>query len=217
MKYSKDHIEYYNKDNIEVPSVTTILKILNKPLIFKWANILGFKRQKIEDVLETTSYIGTLVHGAIQSYFMKMEFIFIQHRMIGKSTLKLYLDKFFDWKNLHDIKVEFMEKSFVTDKYGGTIDFYGFYDDKRTILDFKTSKKFYSTMFLQLAAYCILLEERDYLVEQVGIIIINDKGYKEKIISRKKLNKYIEVFKSLLDLFHKWFDLNEEEGWESIL
>ena len=31
-----DHSTYLNNDEIEVPSVTTIIKILNKPFIAKW-------------------------------------------------------------------------------------------------------------------------------------------------------------------------------------
>ena len=31
-----DHSTYVNNDKIEVPSATTILKILNKPFCYKW-------------------------------------------------------------------------------------------------------------------------------------------------------------------------------------
>ena len=50
-KYS-DHSTYINKKEVEVPSVTTIIKLLNKPFIAKWANSLGWKRQSYDKVLE---------------------------------------------------------------------------------------------------------------------------------------------------------------------
>ena len=42
-KFGNTHEEYINRDGVEVPSVTTILKLLNKPTLQKWANYLGFK------------------------------------------------------------------------------------------------------------------------------------------------------------------------------
>ena len=38
------HNVYCNKDDKEVPSVTTILKIINKPSLMYWANGMGFRR-----------------------------------------------------------------------------------------------------------------------------------------------------------------------------
>jgi hypothetical protein len=132
--------------------------------------------------------------------------------------MALYLNSFFDWLKKHkEIKPIFMEKKLISERYGGTVDFYGMVDGKATILDFKTSKTFYSSMFLQLAAYCIMLEEQGYPVEQVGIIIINNKGYDEKFISREILEKYIRVYKLLVELFHGWYDLNIDQGWGDIL
>ena len=48
-KYS-DHSTYINNNDIEVPSVTTILKVLNKPHIVNWANSLGWKKQSYKKV-----------------------------------------------------------------------------------------------------------------------------------------------------------------------
>ena len=62
MHYTTGHTVYKNKYKKEVPSVTTILKILNKPALQKWANSLGFKRQKLDDATnaktEQVKYYG---------------------------------------------------------------------------------------------------------------------------------------------------------------
>jgi len=215
--YNSGHTQYFNSDNIEVPSATTVLKILNKPALVKWANYLGFKRQNVDEVLDASATIGTLVHQLIYSYLMDKYVIWIGTRKCGKATAMMYMNSFLEWKRTHEVKPTFMEKQFTSKRFGGTIDFYGEVDGKKTVLDFKTSKKPYSSMFLQLAAYCIMLEEAGYEVEQLAIIIINNSGYNEKFITREEIQRYIDVFIKLVEVFHNWYDLNIEHGWGDIL
>jgi len=217
MKYNSSHTEYINKKGVEVPSVTTIIKILNKPSLVKWANYMGFKRQDVDYLLEKSSHIGTCVHDLVESYLMNYYYIFIPTDYWTSTLYKLYMDTIMEWRNTHNIDPIFSEKKFCSERFGGTVDFYGVIDNKHTIIDFKTSKRFYSTMFLQLAAYCIMLEENNYKVDQVGIVILNPEGYNEKIITREELTPYIDTFRLLVELFHKWFDLNIEKGWGNIL
>lgn len=216
MKYGT-HTTYCNDKNEEVPSVTTIIKILNKPSLAKWANIMGFRGQKIEDLLEKSSNIGTQVHKIIESYLMNRYYIFISTHDVSKFTIMSYLNSFLEWKKAHEVSPIFMERKLSTEKFGGTVDFYGIVDNKKTILDFKTSKKVYSTMFLQLGAYCIMLEEKGYEVDQAAIIIVNKDGYNEKFISRKDLQRYMDIFKILVELFHAWYNINISDGWGDIL
>lgn len=217
MKYNSSHTQYFDKQGNELPSVTTILKILNKPSLIKWANYIGFKRQRVEDVLERTSEIGTMVHDLVESYLLNHYFIFIPSRYCTKSLLYMYLNTIIEWRRTHNIEVEFLEKKFCSEKFAGTVDFYGCVDNKWTIFDFKTSKQPHASMFLQLAGYCIMLEEKGYKVDQVGIIILNPEGFNEKIISREELNEYIRVFRILVELFHEWFELSIKKGWGNIL
>lgn len=217
MKYNSSHTQYFDKNGIELPSVTTILKILNKPSLVKWANFLGFKRQRVDDILAKTSEIGVMVHDLVESYLLDHYFIFVPSIHCTKSLLYMYLNTIIEWRRTHNIQVEFIEKRFCSEKFAGTIDFYGLVDGKWTIFDFKTSKKPYSSMFLQLAAYCIMIEEKGYKVDQVGIIILNPDGFNEKIITRDELDDYIRVFKILVELFHEWFEINIKKGWGNIL
>lgn len=216
MKYTKTHTIYYNTLGVEVPSVTTVLKILNKPFLTKWANIMGFKRKNIDDILNETSRIGTMVHSIMQSYLMKYYYIWMGDPY-DKMLVMSYLNSFIKWEKDHYLEPIFMEKQFILEDIAGTCDFYGSVDGFKTILDFKTSKKFYSTMFLQLAAYCIMLEERGYIVEQACIVLLNEDKCTSKIITREELEIYIIVFRKLLSLFHDWFNLNNDLGWGDIL
>jgi predicted RecB family nuclease len=217
MKYSA-HSTYLNTDKIEVPSVTTVLKILNKPFLQKWANIMGFKRKKIEDILESSSIVGTMVHQIIEAYMLQKFYVFIPTAKHLREVAMAHLNSFIEWQRTHsNVTPIFMEKHLSSQKFGGTIDFYGMVDGKHTILDFKTSKQPYSSYFLQLAAYCIMLEEQGHKVEQAAIIIINQTGYNEKFIKREELESYIQAFKTLVEFFHAWYDLNISDGWGNIL
>lgn len=218
MKYSKTHTAYFNPEGIEVPSVTTILKIVNKPFLVKWANIMGFRREKVEDILNDSAYIGTLVHQIIEAYLMKKMYIPIYGRMNSKMIIMMHLSSFISWmKTKDEVLPIFMERQVTSERFGGTIDFYGTVDGKYTILDFKTSKKAYATMFLQLAAYCIMLEEQGLQVDQVAIINVRRDKYIETIVSREDLQYYIDAFQTLLTFFHTWYDLNLKMGWGDIL
>lgn len=211
MKYSK-HAEYKNEFGREVPSVTTILKILNKPALCKWANYLGFKRQNIDKVLEESANKGTEVHFMLNAFLFKKKFIYIDGKGVDKNYLTVVLDNFITWLNGHTLKPIFGEKPITSYLYGGTVDLYCELDGKKTILDFKTSKNFYSSMFLQLAAYTTMMESIGYDVDQVAILLINDKICKHRIIRREELDEYMEIFDLLAQLFYHIYDLNEDWG-----
>lgn len=213
MKYSVNHTVYINDEGNEVPSATTILKILNKPAIVKWANYLGFNHLDIDSVLHEAANLGTLIHDLINSILSQSLIIYISNPQIPDSTVFSYINRFKIWLSTNTIKPIFLEKSFSSRLFGGTLDFYGEINGKKTILDFKTSKKIRVSMFFQLALYCVLLEERGYEVEQVGILLVNPKNRDEKYISREELQEYIDFALKLVELFHSYFNLNDKYKW----
>lgn len=214
MKYSS-HSTYYNKKGVEVVSATSVLKILNKPSLSKWANFLGFKRQNIDQVLKESSEKGTLIHEAINCYIFNKIFIYVPKDEYEKYMLKQTLDKFITWYKNADFKPIFGEKQMSCEKFGGTVDLYCELDGKKTILDFKSSKAFYSTMFLQLAGYTYMMEQNGYEVDQVCIMLINENYCRTKIISRDQLDEYINTFLLLVELYYKVYEINLE--WKDLL
>lgn len=213
-KYS-DHSTYTNKLNIEVPSVTTIIKLLNKPSIARWANTLGWKRQSYEKVLDERAFEGTIVHELCHEY------LFNEGKKFDTSTperlefVRENLITFKDFLDKNKLEPVWGEKSFSSDKFGGTVDLYCKLEGKDTILDFKTSKSFYSTHFIQLGAYIQLLEEEKYNVDQVAILRIRDGKHAIKIINRIEMEKYISIFNKLCDLFYLVYELNQE--WKDLM
>jgi ATP-dependent exoDNAse (exonuclease V) beta subunit len=210
-KYS-EHSTYINKEKVEVPSVTTIIKLLNKPFIAKWANSLGWKRQSYDKVLEESANKGTFVHETLHEYLFKEGKKFDLSNPEVLNFLYENLNTFKEFEKEYDIKPIWGEKSFSLDKFGGTVDLYCELDNKYTILDFKTSKRFYSSHFIQLGAYIQLLEANDYKVEQVAILRIREGDYDIKIINREDMNDYIELFNRLVEVFYLVYELNEEWG-----
>ena len=217
MKYSKNHTVYYNDNGNEVPSATTILKILNKPALVKWANYLGFRSLDVDAVLNESAELGTLIHDLIHSILCKHLIVFIPSEKHPNWLIYSYIKKFKTWLNTNTVEPIILEKSFSTDNFGGTVDFYGKINGKYTILDFKTSKKIHITMFIQLALYCILLEKHGYTVEQVGILLVNNKNDGEKFISREELEPYVEFAKGLVGVFHSYYNLNDKYKWNEFI
>lgn len=218
MKYSKNHTAYFNSSGKEVPSATTILKILNKPTIVNWANSLGFRHLKYESVLNEYAIIGTCVHAIINSILSNVMYIYVETPDVpSKEFLAPYIRSFMNWYKNNEIEPILLEKSFTTDTFGGTLDFYGKVNGKHSIIDFKTSKKIRMSMFIQLALYTILLEKKGYVVEQVGIVLCHPQHKDTKYMSREKLNPYIALAETLVKLFHAYYDLNESEWSDTIL
>lgn len=213
-KYS-DHSTYINKEDIEVPSATTILKILNKPSIAKWANSLGWRRKSYEKVLEERAFEGTVAHELFHEYLFNEGAKFDTSTPERRKFLKDNLNTFKDFLTTCKLDPIWGEKSFSSDRYGGTVDLYCNLDGKLTILDFKTSKSFYSTHFIQLGAYIQLLEETGLKVEQVAILKIRDGIHKIKIIPRDEMDEYIEIFNRMTDLFYLIYELNKE--WKDLM
>lgn len=213
-KYS-DHASYYNEKKEEVPSVTTIIKLLNKPFIAKWANSLGWKRQSYDKVLDERAMEGTFAHELFHEKLFKegKEFdVSTEYRLM---KAKEYLLTFEDFLNENELNPIWGEKSLSCDKYGGTIDLYCELNGKKTILDYKTSKKFYSSHFIQLGAYINLLNNHDYEVEQVAILCIRDGSYKIKIIDVNDMELYRNIFEKLSNLFYDIYELNKE--WKDLM
>ena len=210
-KYS-DHSTYMNDDKVEVPSVTTIMKILNKPFIAKWANSLGWKRQSYDKVLEESANKGTFVHELLHEYLFKegKEFDISNPDIVN--FIYENINAFKDFLKTVELKPIWGEKSYSTDRYGGTIDLLCELDGVLTILDFKTSKRFYSSHFIQLGAYIQLLEYHGINVEQVGICRIKDGEVNIKLKKVDEMEEYIELFNRLTDAFYLVYKLNEEWG-----
>lgn len=168
------HTIYKTKDGKRVPSVTTILGILNKPALMNWAWKCGIEGQDYKLVRDKSSGIGTLTHALILANLTETKCDTSGYSKEDIESSEVCYKSFLEWKRLHKINVVYAEKYFVSEahRFGGTIDLFAEVDRLPTLVDFKTSGGIYPEAMHQVAAYKKLLEEYGHKVDRVKILRI---------------------------------------------
>ncbi len=166
------HPTYISANGKKLPSVTTILGIINKPFLVKWANKMGLQGINVEEYNRGITGIGTLAHARIQAF---LENARIDDRGYTDKEIAVSLscfNGFMKWYEEHTVERILTEKSMISEehKFGGTIDALLVVDGTPTIVDFKTSNQISSEYFSQLAAYDILLKEFGFTPEKSAIL-----------------------------------------------
>lgn len=229
-KTDNNNKTYVNSDGVEVPRVSSIIKILAKDALIVWANMLGFKKVSYKSEIEKAAKIGTLVHYILEVFNKNgigyidndifREFGMDYSSIIEKKSTINALNSFFDWYEEHRniYKPISYETTIVGSRYGGTIDviLQGINDEDKVIIgDYKTNSSVYFSMYLQLAAYVQLYEEvhGKNTVEGVAIFSLDKKNGKRAVMNympRDYINEYIEAFNQLLLTAKKTSKLNAE-------
>lgn len=187
---SKGKRIYKLENGKRVQGVTTILSVLAKPALIKWANNLGLEGIDSSHYTDTAARIGTLAHHIIQvelenqksGNILADKLIEPDTSMYGKTEIeKAYksVASFTAWQKQHDISVIETELQLVSEKYkyGGTIDLLAIVDGKITLVDFKTGSGIYPEHYYQICAYRQLLKEwRDLDITQARILNIPRGG-----------------------------------------
>lgn len=130
------------------PSITNLIKLLDKPALLKWANKKGLEGVDISVYSKDIMKTGTILHNQIQAYIE-------DGVAFEDANTQLCFESF-----ISDKEVLCCEKEIETDYFVGRLDFmFKFKDSGRKILvDFKTTsqganKKLYLENKLQLVAY----------------------------------------------------------------
>ena len=203
---------YTTSNGIRVPSVTTIIGIMNKPGLAKWANMLGLNNVGYEQFLDERASIGTDFHKMVEDY--------MSGKQVGGTHFKESIDmfkRFMVWAENHHYKVFAHEQSLVGERFGGTIDAIGEVDGALTVIDYKTAKKVYADFFVQLAGYALLLQElmpETYERVQAFGVITMRKEEIYKFINKKDMEKhFIPVFQQAFELYMSWNKIANEVYW----
>ena len=226
---------YKIRDEI-YPSSTTILSVLRKPAIEIWAvkttveylgrrlndvlsgkiklnsknayKILIEARQEHERIKEKAASLGSDVHKIIELIF-KSEISISELLNAIDSESYPSITAFLDWKSSHDIKALGNEEIVYHEelKYAGTLDFRCEFNGKKCIVDFKTSKRIYPEMLLQLASYkhayeFMHPEDTGY---RVGILRLdkNNKDFEWKTWNDDVVSIAWNAFKYLVKYYHE--------------
>lgn len=200
----------YTINGKDLLSVTTIIHELGNDALMTWANVMGFKKKSIKQLQEESSSYGTLVHMFIRSIIdpsKNVQIPPVNDYMTYRLDIikKLFLDYMnqFKWSTLDTEKTI----GSIELGYAGTMDWVLELDGKRTLIDFKTSKSVYPTMFLQLGGYMNLLDIIGEPVEQAGILLVRETGCSLVMIPTNMIAVYKESFNVLADFVNRWVPL----------
>jgi len=185
MPYTKDGIKYPRCTQIisDCTDKSGALTQWAANCCVEWIRENGFLDQDLdyvitEDQLNSARFayktvqdkaldVGSQVHAFIELYLNakinKSETIL---KMVDKyeklsGEVQNAFDAFQNWEKDHNLKPIELEKTVYGDRWAGTLDFYGYFDDKLYVIDWKTSKPknkktgkgIYPEMRYQVAAY----------------------------------------------------------------
>ena len=218
-KNNQEHTKYYNSDGIEVPSCTTVIKLLNKPSLVGWANYMGFRHKNVNDILKEKADYGTYYHNLAEQYFMGIvdksdpcnDNISMEEYKIMLNRLDVLNEQF---KSM-GIEIINMEMQMHGSRFGGTLDLLTYCKrlSKVILFDFKTSKSVYDSHLIQLGGYCQLVKEiYDIDITDVGIILLSQSPTSKNfinLVSRENNQVNEEIFTKLLDIYYLKESLNK--------
>lgn len=176
----------------KVPSVTTILQVINKPVLVPWAvKMTGdywldcmksgrtdydevYKESKASHRQKTdaAANIGTNVHNYAEAFFRGQPL-----PELKTDEAKRGADAFHKWVDANHIEILAVERRIYSKEYhySGTTDFVAKIGGVLGIGDYKTSSGIYPEMRLQTAAYQHALQEEKGMKFDVRWIVRFDK------------------------------------------
>lgn len=205
MGKTKSHTAYKTEDGARVPSVTTVIALLDKPALHHW--IAKVTREGLDwtKVRDEAASIGTLAHAMIFSRLKNEDMDMSEYSQSDIARANDCLGKYIKWEEEHP-KIEdiMLETPMVSQRYsyGGTIDRLCVINGVFTIIDYKTGKAIYDDMWLQMAAYMQLAKEHGYPVKAARILRIGRdeaEGFEEQV--KTDLKNEWQVFKRLREIY----------------
>ena len=191
---------FYPKNGAELPSVTTVTSILDKPFLRFWYGKYGTGR--CQQMSKESQELGKLLHENIHDYFEK--------KLVGQTPdlIKIPFDNFLKFVNKFEPQRDSGETVLYGKGYAGTRDWKGTVLEegrrKKVILDWKSSKSIDSPEYeLQLEAYYRCEEDND--VEEFWIVRLPKEGeidFERDIVKLKPCKIRFKVFMSLLFVFN---------------
>jgi len=202
---TKIHTIYKSKDGTRLPSVTTILGVLEKPGLHYWIAEVTRQGEDWTKVRDAAGGIGTLAHYLILCHLKGDAPDTSEYSAQDIDQAETCLIKFWDWEKVHKIEPALVERPLVSALYGfgGTMDFYGAVDGQATLVDFKTGKALYDEYFAQLAAYRQLLLEAGLKTEAARILRIGRneaEGFEDRLVGN--LDKHWQLFLACLTVYN---------------
>ena len=185
---------YITPTGEKYPSVTTLLGWSTRKSIYQWRQRVG--EQKANRISGQSSARGTRYHNIVEKYLRNEDVSFSSplDKALFNSTKNLL-------SRINNINL--LEKTLYSDhlKSAGRVDCIGEFDNKLSVIDFKTSSKpktenYITNYFMQGSAYAVMFEERTGIPISNIVIIMAVEGNEAQLFQTKRDN-YIEQFKEL--------------------
>jgi len=159
---TKAHTRYRLASGEIVPGVTTVLGLLDKPALLKWAWNCGRDGIDIEKARDSAASVGTICHARIEAWLRGMDFdaANVSHEFIERSTIGF--TRFVDWWRSQELTVEACELKLISERLrvGGTADILAKRPNgRRLLIDVKTANGIYREQRIQVATYAAMWEE----------------------------------------------------------
>jgi hypothetical protein len=198
------HQRYYTKDGEMVAGSTTILGVMAKPSLIRWAWNCGIKGEDYTKVRDSAGSVGTITHLMITEELQNRVPDLKDFTQNNIDSATLCLNSFHEWRKAHTLEVIHVEKPLISEiyRYGGTPDFLGLVNGELELMDFKTSNGIWNDYYYQLASYRQLEIENGYNVETARILRFS-KGdnveFEDRLI--KQFSYEFELFTHCLAIY----------------
>lgn len=170
---------FYEYEGNYFPSVTTILDAYPKsPAFYEWLKVAGEKADEIRDQFGKR---GSVVHNLTEQYdkgnqvsllndFLQPQFTSLEWAMF---------ERYVEFAEKFSPEILLIEANYCSPDlmFGGTLDRIINFQDKKMLIDIKTSNYLHNHYWLQLAAYVKLFEEKNpgSKIDEVAILWLNAK------------------------------------------
>jgi len=193
----------YEANGRRVPSVTTVLGVLAKPALIRWAHGLGLKGIDMDTYVDELAGVGTLAHR-MALHHLKGNGATLDNGSFSREQIDLAENcflKYLEWERQHAVEPLMVETPLVSEAhcFGGTPDFVGHIDGQLCLMDFKTGKGIYDDYWYQLGGYSLLLAERPecYRILNIG----RDESERFVEEQRETIDAEREVFLHALAIY----------------
>lgn len=192
-------MKYYDIDGKKYPRVTAILNIIHRPELERWRGELG--NVEADRVRDDMAQIGTSLHHVCHLFNRDQSL-----EISATSQLGRMFDTYRKWFEMTIDTVVETEQLVINKKfsYAGTFDLLAVLkgDATPSVIDLKTSKDFWPTVALQLAAYREgLLEEGKKVDRRLGVRIDKLETGKLQVKEYTQHARDFNAFLAALSLF----------------
>jgi len=198
------HPPYHLANGTIVPSVTTVLGILDKPGLPHWAWELGQQGLDYREVRDAAARVGTIAHYLIACRLKGEKADVSEFSPDEVDKAEVCLKKYLRWEKGHPLAPVMVETHMISEEYrfGGTPDLLAEIDNEFVLVDFKSGGGVYDSMFYQLAGYRKLLEEQGWPVASARILRVgvNDDRDAEEIV-KTNLDTEWRIFQCCLEIY----------------